>query len=151
MNVGNLLERARELLVTIPASARLTEAAARLGDERARRLVVCHSEEHMAGVVGPTDIVARFSQWSGSTCTEAVAAAMARPAPRPNPNDKDWFDMASKADLQEVVRAEFERLFRDEKGAPSIGNARIEDPDGGTTYTLARYLKSILTAVKKEK
>lgn len=76
MMVGNLLERASERLATIPTSARLTEAAVRLGDGRVRLLVVCDPEGRMAGVVGRTDIVARISQCSGCTCTEAVAAAM---------------------------------------------------------------------------
>ncbi|WP_067428568.1 peptidoglycan recognition protein family protein [Nocardioides jensenii] len=74
-------------------------------------------------------------------------------------NGRTWFDMATEKELRAIireelptaVRAELERLFRDEKGAPSIGNARIEDPDGGTTFTLARRLKQIEASAGKEK
>ena len=76
MNVGALLERAQGRLVTIADTARLTEAADRLGDERARLLVVCDRAGRMAGVVGRTDIVARISRCTGCTCGKAVSAAM---------------------------------------------------------------------------
>lgn len=82
----------------------------------------------------------------GTPAQVAAVVKRLKAGKTPPTNKKDWFDMASKEELRAVVREELARQYRDEKGAPSIGNARIEDPDGGTTLTLARWLKKIYAA-----
>lgn len=78
MNVETLLPIARDRLVTVNDKARLTEAAARLGNGHTNLVVVCDDAGTMVGVVSKTDIVSRISQCTGCTCTEMVATVMTR-------------------------------------------------------------------------
>lgn len=66
---------------------------------------------------------------------------------------KDWLAMASKEEVEaivtDVVRRELRAFVRDDStGQPDLGNARINDPDGGPNLTLSRLLYSIRAAVK---
>lgn len=66
-----------------------------------------------------------------------------RPSPiKPYVYREDWFEMASKDELREVVREELARLFRINDGdkLPHIGNARVKSPGGERVTTLARAL-----------
>lgn len=69
--------------------------------------------------------------------------------PRPDPivttpPREDWFDMATKDELREVVREEIAAMFRDED---SIGRARVTDEKTGKTWTLGQLLWSIKNKV----
>lgn len=65
-------------------------------------------------------------------------------------SDKDWFDMATKEELREVVKEELATLFRDETGdGVDIGRARVIDPKTGKVWTLANLLWQIKAAVSK--
>ncbi|MCB2053099.1 MAG: CBS domain-containing protein [Geminicoccaceae bacterium] len=76
MNVETLILVARDRLVSVKHTARLTEAAARLGQDGADLVVVCDEEGLLCGVVGKTDIVSRIARCHGSSCTEMVANVM---------------------------------------------------------------------------
>jgi hypothetical protein len=57
-----------------------------------------------------------------------------------NPTPTDWFDMATEKQLRAAVGDELDERFRD---GNSIGNARVEDPDGGVNLTLGRLLYAL--------
>lgn len=68
---------------------------------------------------------------------------------------KDWLAMATKTEVEdvvtEVVRRELRAAFRDDlAGSPDLGNARVNDPDGGVNLTLGRLLYNIHRAVRKD-
>lgn len=58
--------------------------------------------------------------------------------------EEDWFDMATKDELREVVKEELALLFRDDD---SIGRARIVHPKTGKVWPLAGLLFTILDKV----
>lgn len=78
MKVEDLLPTARQKLATIPQSAKLTEAAARLGTACGGIVVVCDDQGVLAGVVSKTDIVSRISRCQGCSCAEMVEMVMTR-------------------------------------------------------------------------
>jgi len=76
MKIEALLATAADQLVTIDHAARLTEAARLLADGRVNLVVVGDDAGRMVGVVSKTDIVARISHCSGSSCLASVAGVM---------------------------------------------------------------------------
>lgn len=77
MIVKELLDEARERLVTIAADALLVEAASALANMRAELVIVCNSSGRAIGVITRSDVVSRISHCEGSAC-RMTAAAMTR-------------------------------------------------------------------------
>jgi CBS domain-containing protein len=77
MNIQSVLPDACKRLVTVADSAKLVEAAGRLGGA-VDLVVVCDRTGKMVGVVTRTDIVSRISQCQGHACAASVASVMSR-------------------------------------------------------------------------
>jgi CBS domain-containing protein len=87
MNVGTVLPAAQSHLAIINKAARLTQAAALFGQNRADLIIVCDDTGKMVGVISKTDIVSRISQCRGSACTTMVASVMTRDVACCRPDD----------------------------------------------------------------
>lgn len=112
IKVESVLPAARGRLATLGASSRLVEAAALLSGPERNLVVINDASGRMAGVVTRTDIVARISRCTGSTCTVPVEQVMTRDVLSCRPDD--W--------LEDVWR-EFNR--RRLKNIPVIDDAGI--------------------------
>lgn len=77
MFVEEMLEAARERLVTIAADARLIDAA-KLLSSGTDLVIVCDSEGVLQGVVTKTDVVRQISACQGATCMCPVSTVMTR-------------------------------------------------------------------------
>lgn len=78
MFVERMLPAARERLVTIGDDAPLIDAATLLRDPRTDLVVVCGSDQLLAGVITKTDVVRQISHCQGFGCTAAVSTIMTR-------------------------------------------------------------------------
>jgi CBS domain-containing protein len=78
MLVERMLPAAQNRLVTIRDDAPLIEAAILLRDLDSDLVVVCSSDERLAGVITKTDIVHQISQCRGSGCVTAASSVMTR-------------------------------------------------------------------------
>ncbi len=78
MFVERMLPIARDRMVTIRDGAPLIEAATLLRDLDCDLIVVCNSDELLAGVITKTDIVRQISRCDGASCTTAASAVMTR-------------------------------------------------------------------------
>jgi CBS domain-containing protein len=78
MLVERMLPAAQNRLVTIRDDAPLIEAAILLRDLDSDLVVVCSSDERLAGVITKTDIVRQISECRGSGCVTAAASVMTR-------------------------------------------------------------------------
>jgi CBS domain-containing protein len=78
MFVERMLPAARKRLVTIGDDAPLIDAAKLLGDRHIDLVVVCSSDELLAGVITKTDVVRQISHCQGSGCTTAASTVMTR-------------------------------------------------------------------------
>ena len=78
MFVERMLPAAHKRLVTIVDGAPLIDAAKLLGDLHIDLVVVCSSDELLAGVITNTDIVRQISHCDGSGCTTAASTVMTR-------------------------------------------------------------------------
>lgn len=76
MFVERMLPIARDRLVTIRDDAPLIKAATLLRDLDCDLIVVCNSDELLAGVITKTDIVRQISHCDGAGCTTAASAVM---------------------------------------------------------------------------
>lgn len=88
MFVERMLPIARDRMVTIRDDAPLIEAAALLRDLDCDLLVVCNSDELLAGVITKTDIVRQISHCAGAACTTAASAVMTRMVTFCSPGDR---------------------------------------------------------------
>jgi CBS domain-containing protein len=87
MFMERMLPAARKRLVTIGDDAPLIDAAKLLGDRHIDLVVVCSSDELLAGVITKTDVVRQISHCQGSRCTTAVSTVMTRTVILCHPND----------------------------------------------------------------
>jgi CBS domain-containing protein len=78
MFVEQLLPVARKRLFTIHDHAALIDAAALLRDHNGDLVVVCSSDEQLAGVITKTDVVRQISRCRGAGCTIAASSVMTR-------------------------------------------------------------------------
>lgn len=78
MLVERMLPAARKRLVTIRDDAPLIDAARLLRDLDGDLVVVCSSDEMLAGVITKTDVVRQISHCRGAGCTTAASAVMTR-------------------------------------------------------------------------
>ena len=78
MFVERMLPAAHKRLVTIGDDAPLIDAAKLLGSFHTDLVVVCSSDELLAGVITKTDVVRRISLCRGSGCTTAASTVMTR-------------------------------------------------------------------------
>jgi len=76
MFVERMLPIAHDRLVTIRDDALLIEAAALLRDLDCDLIVVCNSDELLAGVITKADIVRQISHCHGNGCMTAASSAM---------------------------------------------------------------------------
>jgi CBS domain-containing protein len=83
-----MLPAAQNQLVTIRDDAPLIEAAILLRDLDNDLVVVCNSDERLAGVITKTDIVRQISQCRGSGCVTAAASVMTRTVILCRPGDR---------------------------------------------------------------
>lgn len=88
MLVERMLPAAQNRLVTIRDDAPLIEAAILLRDLDSDLVVVCNSDERLAGVITKTDIVRQISQCRGSGCLTAAASVMTRTVILCRPGDR---------------------------------------------------------------
>ncbi|MGH7115881.1 MAG: CBS domain-containing protein [Stellaceae bacterium] len=87
MFVERMLPAARKRLVTIGDDAPLIDAARLLGDRHADLVVVCSSNELLAGVITNTDVVRQISHCQGSGCTTAASNVMTQTVILCHPSD----------------------------------------------------------------
>jgi CBS domain-containing protein len=87
MFVESMLPAARKRLVTIGDDAPLIDAAKLLGDRHTDLVVVCRSDEMLAGVITKTDVVRQIRHCRGSGCTTAVSTVMTRTVILCHPSD----------------------------------------------------------------
>jgi CBS domain-containing protein len=87
MFVERMLSAARKRLVTIGDDAPLIDAAKLLGDSHTDFVVVCRSDEMLAGIITKTDVVRQISHCQGSGCTTAVSTVMTRTIILCHPSD----------------------------------------------------------------
>lgn len=85
--VERMLPTARKRLVTIGDDAPLIAAAKLLGDFHTDLVVVCGSDELLAGIITKTDIVRQISHCQGSGCMAAASAVMTRTVILCHPSD----------------------------------------------------------------
>ncbi len=78
MIVETLLPIARDHLVTISDTARLTEAASCFGRGDTSLIIVCDDAAIMLGVVSKTDIVSRIGRCDGGACMTTVGSVMSQ-------------------------------------------------------------------------
>jgi CBS domain-containing protein len=87
MSVERMLPVVRKRLVTIRDDAPLIDAANFLGDLHTDLVVVCSSDELLAGVITKTDVVRQISLCRGSGCTMAASSVMTRTVILCRPSD----------------------------------------------------------------
>jgi|SRR5579859_503752 len=87
MFVERTLSAARKRLVTIRNDAPLIHAATLLRDFDGDLVVVCNSDELLAGVITKTDVVRQISQCRGAGCTTAASMVMTRNVISCHPGD----------------------------------------------------------------
>ncbi len=87
MFVESMLSAARKRLVTISEDAPLVSAAKLLGDLNADLVVVCNSDELLAGVITKTDVVRQISGCQGAGCARAISIVMTRAVSLCHPSD----------------------------------------------------------------
>jgi CBS domain-containing protein len=87
MFVERTLSAARKRLVTIRDDAPLIHAATLLLDFDGDLIVVCNSDELLAGVITKTDVVRQISHCRGSGCTTAASMVMTRNVISCHPGD----------------------------------------------------------------
>lgn len=78
MFIEAMLPAARGRLAAIRHDAPLMEAAKLLSRAQISLVVVCNSDETLAGVITKTDVVKRIGECQGSSCTTAASAVMTR-------------------------------------------------------------------------
>jgi CBS domain-containing protein len=88
MLVERMMPAAQNRLVTIRDDAPLIEAAILLRDLDIDLVVVCNSDERLAGVITKTDIVRQISQCRGSGCVTAASSVMTRTVILCRPGDR---------------------------------------------------------------
>jgi CBS domain-containing protein len=88
MIVERMLPASRRRLVTIGDDALLIDAAKLLSDLHTDLVVVCSSDQLLAGVITKTDIVRHISLCRGSGCTTAASTAMTRTVILCHPGDR---------------------------------------------------------------
>ncbi|MGO9005827.1 MAG: CBS domain-containing protein [Beijerinckiaceae bacterium] len=76
MLVERILLAARKRLITIRDDAPLIDAATLLRDFDTDLVVVCNSNELLAGIITKTDVVRQISHCRGTGCTTAASAVM---------------------------------------------------------------------------
>lgn len=97
--VEKLFPTARKYLLILPGDARVTEAAALLGDKTRHLVVVCDTLGTMIGVVARSDIVREVSHCLGYACRMACRTIMTKEvvACRPaDPLEGVWSAMIEK-------------------------------------------------------
>ena len=87
MFVERMLAAARKRLVTLGEDAPLIDAAKLLGEPHTDLVVVCSSEELLAGVITKTDVLRQISHCKGSGCTTAASTVMTRTVILCHPSD----------------------------------------------------------------
>jgi CBS domain-containing protein len=87
MFVERMLPAARERLVTISDDAPLIDAATLLCDPHTDLVVVCSSDQMLAGVITKTDIVRQISHCQGFGCTASSSTVMTRTVILCHPGD----------------------------------------------------------------
>ena len=87
MFVEGMLPTTQKRLVIIGDDAPLTDAATFLRDFYTDLVVVCSSNELLAGVITKTDIVRQISHCQGSGCAAAAATVMTRAVVLCHPGD----------------------------------------------------------------
>ena len=87
MLVEGMLPIARQRLVTLDASALLTEAAGLLGRAQVNLVVVCASDGAMVGVITKTDVVRHISCCQESALMAKAATVMTRDVTHCHPDD----------------------------------------------------------------
>jgi CBS domain-containing protein len=87
MFVERMLPAARKRLVTIGDDAPLIDAATLLRDPRTDLVVVCSSDQLLAGIITKTDIVRQISHCQGFGCTTAASTVMTRTVILCHPGD----------------------------------------------------------------
>jgi CBS domain-containing protein len=87
MFVERMLPAARKRLVTIGDDAPLIDAAKLLLDRDTDLVVVCRSDEMLAGVITKTDVVRQISHCQGSGCATAASTVMTRTVILCHPSD----------------------------------------------------------------
>lgn len=88
MLVERMLPATQNRLVTIRDDVPLIEAAILLRDLDNDLVVVCNSDERLAGVITKTDIVRQIGQRRGSGCVTAAASVMTRTVILCRPGDR---------------------------------------------------------------
>jgi CBS domain-containing protein len=88
MIVERMLPASRRRLVTIGDDALLIDAAKLLSDLHTDIVVVCSSDQLLAGVITKTDIVHHITLCRGSGCTTAASTAMTRTVILCHPGDR---------------------------------------------------------------
>ncbi len=78
MLVERILPAARNRLITIRDDAPLIDAATLLRDLDSDLVVVCNSDELLAGVITKTDVVRQISHCRGAGCVTAASTIMTR-------------------------------------------------------------------------
>jgi CBS domain-containing protein len=88
MLVERTLPTARKRLFIIRDDAPLIDAATLLRDLDRDLVVVCSSDELLAGVITKTDVVRQISLCRGCGCTTAASSIMTRTVIRCHPGDR---------------------------------------------------------------
>ncbi len=87
MFVERMLPAARKRLVTVSDDAPLVSAAKLLRDLHTDLVVVCNSDELLAGVITKTDVVRQISDCQGAGCATATSIVMTRAVVLCHPSD----------------------------------------------------------------
>lgn len=82
-----VLPAARDRLATVGEGAPLVEAAKHLARSRINLVVVCRSDETLAGVITKTDVVRQIGHCMGADCTKSASAVMTRDVVVCRPSD----------------------------------------------------------------
>ena len=133
MFVDRVLSIARRRLVTINASALLTDAACLLGNSDVNLVIVCDSDGAMMGVITKTDVVRQIGHCQGRACTSTAAKVMTRDVTKCRPGDSlhDVWSLMNERGIQCVPIT----------GADSIPCGVLNAPDA---------LQALLTEVEDE-
>ncbi|MEO7207596.1 MAG: CBS domain-containing protein [Steroidobacteraceae bacterium] len=87
MFVEQMLDKARERLAVIDATASVREAAAVMSKPHTELLVVCGPDGGIVGVVTKTDVIGQICRCSGQGCMASVDTIMTRNVISCAPND----------------------------------------------------------------
>jgi len=78
LQVNHVLLAAKDRLATIRTDALLMDAARLLSESRINLVVVCGTDDKLAGVITKTDVIGRMSICAGHSCRMAAADVMTR-------------------------------------------------------------------------